>query len=61
MSYELACTVKRETDNAILVYDHATEEEIWFPLSQVDSIHRDKNGNGTIVVTDWIAKQKGLT
>lgn len=61
MSYELACTVKRETDNAILVYDHATEEEIWFPLSQVDSIHRDKNGHGSIVVTDWIAKQKGLT
>ena len=60
MSYELACTFKRETDDAVLVFDHATEEDIWFPLSQVDSMHRDKNGNGTIVVSDWIAKQKGL-
>ena len=61
MSYEFACTFKRETDSAVLVYDHATEEEIWLPLSQVDSMHKDKNGNGTIVVSDWIAAQKGLT
>lgn len=61
MSYELACTFKRETDSAVLVYDHATQEEIWFPLSQVEQMHRDKNGHGSIVVSDWIAKQKGLT
>lgn len=61
MSYELSCKFKRETDNAVLVYDYATEEEIWFPLSQVDSMHRDKNDVGTIVVTDWIAREKGLT
>lgn len=61
MSYELSCKFKRETDNAVLVYDYATEEDIWFPLSQVDSIHRDKNGEGSIVVSDWIAREKGLT
>lgn len=61
MSHEFACVFQRETDGAVLIFDPATEEEIWFPLSQVESMHHDKNGNGTIVVTDWIAKQKGLT
>ena len=60
MSYELACTFKRETDSAVLVFDHASEEEIWFPLSQVEEMHRDRDGRGSIVVTDWIARQKGL-
>lgn len=60
MSYELSCTFKRETACAVLVYDHATETEIWFPLSQVDEMHRDKNNEGTIVVSDWVAQQKGL-
>jgi hypothetical protein len=61
MSYEFACVFKHETYDAVLVYDPATEEEIWFPLSQVEELHHDKSGNGTIVVSDWIAKQKGLT
>ena len=54
------CTRKRETAAAVLVIDD-DGEEIWFPLSQVDSMHFDKNSKGTIVVTDWIANQKGLT
>ena len=61
MSYTLSCTRKRETDAAVLVADDDSGEEIWFPLSQVDSMHFDKNSKGTIVVTDWIANQKGLT
>lgn len=61
MSFELACKIKHETDAAVLVHDFVSGEDIWFPLTQVDSIHRDKNGNGTIVVSDWIAQQKGLT
>ena len=63
MSFEIACTFKRETDSAILVYDHATEEDIWIPLSQVESIHgrrEDGTGEGTLVMTDWIAQKKGL-
>jgi hypothetical protein len=61
MSYEFACTFRRETDAAVLVFDHASGEEIWLPLSHVESMHKDKNDNGSIVVSDWIAKQKGLT
>jgi len=60
MSFDLACTFVHETDNAVLVHDHATDEEIWFPLSQVEEMHRDKRGDGSIVVSDWIARQKGL-
>lgn len=60
MSYLITCKFKRETDNAVLVHDYASDEDIWFPLSQVESLHKDKNGDGSIVVTDWIAKQKGL-
>jgi hypothetical protein len=60
MSYEFACTFRHETDSAVLVYDHATEEELWLPLSQVESMHKDKSGKGSIVISDWIAKQKGL-
>lgn len=51
----------RETDNAVLIVDDDTDEEIWFPLSQVESMHFDRDGNGSIVVSDWIARQKGLT
>lgn len=58
--FEFACTFLGETDAAVKVYDHASEEEIWLPLSQVDSMHKGKDGVGTIVVTAWIAKQKGL-
>lgn len=61
MSHTLHGQRQRETDNAVLVVDHESGEEIWFPLSQVDSMHFDKNGTGHIVVSDWIAREKGLT
>lgn len=60
---ELAVTFKAETTNAVLIYDHASEEEIWIPLSQVEEMHRPQGRfpkDGTIVITDWIARQKGL-
>lgn len=60
MSFTLYCIRERETDNAVLVTD-GDGESIWFPLSQVDSMHFDRDGKGHIVVTDWIAGQKGLT
>lgn len=59
-SYELSCKRLGETNNAVRVYDYASEEEIWFPLSQVEEMHFDANGDGTLVVTGWIARQKGL-
>lgn len=61
MTFEIACEFVHETDNAILIKDPMTEEEHWIPLSQVDEIHRDnKTKSGTLVMSDWIAKQKGL-
>lgn len=51
---------RRESDKAVLVVVEDTGEEVWFPLSQVDSMHFDGKGHGKIVVTAWIARQKGL-
>ena len=59
MSREIPCHFKSETTHAVLIVDSESGEEVWFPFSQVESMHKDKNGNGTIVVTDWIAAQKG--
>lgn len=59
MSFTLPCVRSRETDNAVLVID-PDGERFWFPLSQVESMHFDKNESGSIVVSDWIAEQKGL-
>lgn len=59
-TFTLACERVRETDNAVLIVDHASGEEIWIPLSQVEEMHFDKNEVGTIVMTEWIAREKGL-
>lgn len=48
--------IVHETDNAILV--KVDGEEIWFPLSQVEAIHRGPEP--WLVVTEWIAKKKDL-
>jgi hypothetical protein len=59
----------RETDRAVLVYVDYEKYglarggncEMWFPLSQVHEIHQAGLESGPyIVVTPWIAKQKGL-
>lgn len=57
---EFHCIKQHETDNAILVVDPDTGEEIWFPLSQVRSMHFDGKGVGYMVITAWIADKKGL-
>ena len=49
-----------ETDKAYKVIDPASNEAIWIPFSQTIERHRDKNNHGTIVITEWIARQKGL-
>lgn len=62
MSYEFSCKRLRETEKAVQVVDYASGEEIWFPLSQVEEMHfHTKTHEGTIIVSDWIAKAKGLT
>lgn len=63
MSYEIAVTFLRETDSAVLIHDPASDEEIWIPLSQVEEMHRPQGSfpkSGTIIMSDWIARQKGL-
>lgn len=56
--FELAGRRITETDSAVL-WD-AVDDRHWFPLSQVEAFHVDKDGIGTIIITAWIAKQKGL-
>lgn len=62
----LTGTVVAETSKALLFEIAGMDEEDhksqWFPLSQVNSIHRDPNtvGQDKINVNDWILKQKGL-
>ena len=58
MSVTVECVRKRETDNAVLI--EVDGEGVWIPLSQVESMHFDARGSGTIVISDWIAGQKGL-
>ena len=56
---DVTCT--RETEKALLCV--IEQEDVWIPKSQVtdDSEVYAKGHAGTLVVTAWIAKQKGLT
>lgn len=54
-------TVKAATDKALLcVFDDGDEH--WIPLSQIDDDSEvyEKGTEGALVVTKWIAEQKGL-
>lgn len=56
--------VERETDMALLVRLPDQEESVWFPKSQVDDdsevFDDDENSRGKLVVSEWIAQEKGL-
>ena len=60
MSFELACTIKHETDDAILLYYAAADEQYWIPFSQIDKITRYPDGHAVVEMSDWIARTKGL-
>lgn len=49
-----------ETTDAICV--NIDGKEIWFPKTHVDADSEvyEKGGEGTLIVTQWIAEQKGL-
>lgn len=52
--------ILNETDSAILVRTEEGEE-VWLPLSQVESIHRSTHKGGDwLVVKRWLAEKKGL-
>jgi hypothetical protein len=63
-TYEFSCLKKHETENAVLLIDPATGEEFWIPLSQISEMHfkhrEDGYPAGTVVMTEWIAKKRGL-
>lgn len=61
--WELSVTFKMETDSAVKIFDHASQTEHWIPLSQVEEMHRPSGSfpkDGTIVISDWIARKTGL-
>jgi len=53
-------TVKRDTEKALLVVIEG--EEFWIPKSQIDDDSEvyKADTEGTLVITEWIAKEKGL-
>lgn len=50
----------RETDKALLC--RIEDEEVWIPKSQItdDSEVYELGGEGTLVITQWLATEKGL-
>ena len=56
------CTVKRETDKAILVdSEELNEGPTWIPISQIanDSEVKEMGDDGDLIVSSWFASQKG--
>jgi hypothetical protein len=55
--YDVVC--KHATDKAILV--EIDGEEVWVPQSQVDEDSEvyQKGDEGTLIVSEWFAKQRG--
>lgn len=52
--------INAETANAILLEpEDSSLEEAWIPLSQVSEITRRLDGKVSVVMTRWIATQKG--
>jgi hypothetical protein len=58
MSVTIECVRMYESENAVKI--EVDDEAVWIPLSQVESMHFDSRGHGSIVISDWIAQQKGL-
>lgn len=56
---EVTCTA--ETDKAILC--HVDGKEVWIPKSQIhddSEVYRVDADPGELVISEWIAKEKGL-
>lgn len=53
---------ERESDKAILVSIPDYEQPMWIPRSQIheDSEVYGEGHTGTLVISEWIAKQKDL-
>ena len=65
VTFEDCKLVAISSKDAILVHNDEWDEDCWFPEGHVDDDselhHASKRGDtGKIVVTRWIAKQRGL-
>lgn len=64
--YAMECIFTgRCTDKAVQIIDPTDEPEatVWLPLSQVEEMHGRVDGKrteGRIVMSEWIAAEKGL-
>lgn len=54
--------VIHETEKAILVKIENVEENVWIPKTQINEYSEvfEMGTEGKLIVTEWIAKQKGL-
>jgi len=62
MSYRIEdCYCSYDTEKAICVESENLDDEEWIPQSQIheDSEVWKKEDEGTLIVNDWFAKQKG--
>lgn len=59
-TYRCKATCLRESEKAVLV--RIEGEELWIPKSQIrdDSEVYQKDDEGFLVMSEWIAEQKGL-
>lgn len=58
---EIACQVRYKTDRAVLIHDGA--REAWIPFSQIedpDPADMEKESHITLLIPQWLAKDKGL-
>ncbi len=55
------CEATKNTGSALLVHITDDDEEFWVPLSQIDvtSEVQDEGDTGTLVVSKWLAEQRG--
>jgi len=63
-TFETKAKLKAKTEKAILVFVHDLDEEPWVPSTQVHDDSEiydvcDIGEEGNLVVTSWIAEQKG--
>ncbi len=56
------CLIKRQTEKAILVAIPDMEDPVWIPQSQVDDDSEvwKEGDEGDLVISEWIASQKGI-
>lgn len=64
MAFYFDAKVIKEGENALLVEvldDSLDEDEVWIPFSQItkDSEVTGEGDEGTVAVTDWLARERG--